>query len=132
MSLKGIAEDTAMSTLNPKPQTPAPKGSDRRRHPRIPEERPAWVQRGSNSAAVEMVDLSTGGACFLTDRPLHPGRSVRLQIGHGRDQAVIDGIIVRQTERPDGKYEVGMRVDDSHGFEMSQRFPSRNGRVTQF
>jgi hypothetical protein len=106
--------------------TGAEKGVDRRRHPRVPESRPAWLQLGSNATPVEMIDISVGGACFISQRALQVGRAVRLQVGHGKTQVIIEGIVVRQLQRPDGAFEVGLKVDDLHGFEVSRRFPSRS------
>ena len=112
--------------------TPGGKSAaERRRHPRTAEDRPAWLHRGSNSASIEMIDISPGGACFLSPRPLQIGKSLRLQVGHGASQTTLDGVIVRQVQRPDGQYEIGLRVDNLHGFELSQRFPTR-GRMSRY
>ena len=114
------------------PGSPAAKtAAERRRHPRLAEDRPGCLQRGSNATNVEMVDISAGGACFLSPRPLSMGRPVRLQVGHGAQQITLDGTVVRQVERPDGMHEVGLRADDLKGFEIARRFPSRVARVTQ-
>lgn len=101
-------------------------GPDLRREARLPEERPAWLQRGSSSAAVEMVNVSRSGACFLSPRPLALGQTVQLQIGHGATQVRLDGKVVRYRERPDGLHEIGLRLDpDQRHFELMRRFPSR-------
>jgi len=111
--------------------SPAKTAADRRRHQRLAEDRPGCLQRGSNATNVEMVDISAGGACFLSPRPLSMGRPVRLQVGHGAQQITLDGTVVRQVERPDGQHEIGLRVDDHRGFDMSRRFPSRSARLIQ-
>src|SRR5687768_12888827 len=100
-------------------------GRDRRRQARSKENRPAWLHRGSNSDSVHMVDLSSGGACFLSQRAMSIGKPIKLQVGHGRTQATIEGVVVRQSQRPDGSFEIGMQVDHLGGFELSRRFPSR-------
>ena len=100
--------------------------SDKRSEQRVPERRPAWVARGSISTNVEMVDLSRSGACFLSTRPLALGQLVRLQIGHGVNMHVVDGRVVRYRERPDGRHEIGLRLEeDRKTFEIKQRFPRR-------
>ena len=100
-------------------------GRDRRQHPRQRDNRPAWRQEGSNAASVEIVDISAGGACFVSQRAMTIGKSVRLQVGHGSTQAIVAGVVVRQSQRPDGLFEVGLKVDELRGFEHSTRFPSR-------
>jgi hypothetical protein len=72
-----------------------------------------------------MIDLSSGGACFIARRSMSIGKPVKLQVGHGRTQAVIEGVVVRQLQRPDGTFEIGLRVDHLGGFELSTRFPTR-------
>jgi hypothetical protein len=77
-----------------------------------------------------MIDVSAGGACFLSSRPLPIGKPLRLQIGHGATQITLDGTVVRILQRNDGQYEIALRLDELHGFEVSQRFPSR-GRLAK-
>jgi hypothetical protein len=109
---------------------PASAEVERRRHPRHPERRPAWLFRGSTSSAVEMIDISAGGACFLSSRALPLGKALRLQVGHGSTQITLDGTVVRLVQRNDAQYEIAIRLDEMLGFEVSQRFPSR-GRLAK-
>lgn len=99
---------------------------EQRREERTPEDRPAWIQRGSHSTGVEMVNVSASGACFLSPRPLALGEAVRLQVGHGAMQINLDGRVVRYRERPDGMHEIGIRLEkNAQHFELLRRFPSR-------
>lgn len=104
---------------------------ERRRFMRTREDRPAWLHRGSASTSVEMVDISRGGACFISPRPLTMGREVRLQVGHGGQQLTLDGKIVRHLERPDGRFEVGICIDDAPAFDANARYQGRAARVVQ-
>lgn len=106
------------------PTSSAPS-RDRRQQARSKEDRPAWLQRGSNTDSVKMIDLSSGGACFIAPRSMPIGKPVKLQMGHGRTQSILEGVVVRTLERPDGSFEIGLKVDHLGAFEFSRRFPSR-------
>ena len=102
------------------------KAVELRRDERTREARPAYIQRGSHQATVEMVNVSGGGACFLSPRPFALGHAVRLQVGHGANQLIIDGRVVRYREREDGLHEIGIRISDAvDRFQLLQRFPKR-------
>ena len=104
--------------------------ADRRKHPRLPESRPAWVQRSSATHNVTMKDLSRGGACFISPRPVSVGKPIQLQIGCESAGAAVDAIVIRNVERFDGQYEVSVRfTDDRSCTALASRFPSRAARM---
>ncbi len=102
-------------------------GANLREHPREDEDRPAWAQAGSNAVNVDMIDISPGGACFVSPRPMAAGQAVRLQVGHGAEQAILDGRVVRYTPRLDGRYQIAIRVQGD--FTYANRFGPRTGQV---
>jgi len=127
----GAREGTDMEEADSRSERPRTTPKDRRRHPRQAEGRPAWLHRGSSSSAVGMIDVSAGGACFMSSRALPIGKALRLQIGHGATQITLDGRVIRLLQRPDGQYEIGLRLDEMHGFEIAQRFPTRGHLTTR-
>jgi hypothetical protein len=64
---------------------------------------------GDESARVRVLDLSAGGLCFVTDKPVKVGTMVEFDIPvtspdyHGR------GVIVWRREQSSNAYEVGVR-----------------------
>lgn len=102
-------------------------GINLREHPREEEDRPAWAQSGHNAIHVDMVDISPGGACFVSPRPMAVGQAVRLQVGHGGQQAILDGRVVRYTPQLDGRYQIAICVQGD--FTYANRFGVRTGQV---
>jgi hypothetical protein len=84
-------------------------GYELRRHPRGPETRPGWLQWGGKIFAVNMVDISEGGACFVSPRPVSVGRKIRLQIGYGPASDEVEARVVRCTAQLDGHYAVAVQ-----------------------
>ena len=77
---------------------------------RHPTSIPIQVCAGSEEAAqVRVLDLSAGGLCFITDKPVKVGTMVEFDIPitkpdyHGR------GVIVWRREESSNTYEVGVR-----------------------
>lgn len=110
---------------------PRRTGAEMRDSPRLPEDRPAWIHRGSHAFSVTMRDVSRSGACFLATRPLALGQALRLQLGNESVFAATEATVVRNVERPDGLFEIGVRFNKVVS-EAAIRFPRRIARVACF
>ena len=103
-----IVQDESIAALS----SPVKTAEDRRARRRRPTRLPGWCYRGQTVQEVQMRNVSTSGAGFVSPERYRKGQPLHLKIGIGANRRPRPVQVMFCRERPDGRFDVGVRFEE--------------------